>query len=151
MKKRFYVSLVMSVLGMVLAAPAVSQTAADSRTIQVQVNYTGSGTVNAEHKIFVALWDTPDFVSSSDSRPVAVKSLDSKTGTVTFSGVQKVPAYVSSAYEPSGKWDGESGPPPAGTSVGMFSKTPPKPDPIDVAAGKSVTVKISFDDTTKLP
>ena len=55
MNKHLYVSLVMSVLGMALAAPAISQTAPDSRTIQVQVNYTGSGTVNAEHKIFVAL------------------------------------------------------------------------------------------------
>jgi hypothetical protein len=147
MNKRLFVSLAMCVLGIASAAPAVAQTSTASRTIQVQVNYTGTGTVNAEHKIFVALWDTPDF----SSMPVAIKSLDSKTGTVTFSNVENVPAYVTTAYDPTGKWDGESGPPPSGTSVGMLSKTPPKPDPVDVAAGKSVTVGIRFDDSTKLP
>jgi hypothetical protein len=73
-------------------------------------------------------------------------------GTMSaFSDVEGMPAYLSAAYEPRGTWDSESGPPPSGTSVGMFSKTPPKPEPIDAAAGKSVTVKISFDDTTRLP
>src|ERR1700726_4432900 len=121
-----------------------------AQTIQVQVNYTGSGTVNAGHKIFVALWDSPDFVNGGGP-PVAIKSVDSKTGTATFSGVSKVPAYVSTAYDPAGNWDGQSGPPPSGSSLGMYSKNPPAPDPIDVPAGKTVKVKLTFDDTVKVP
>src|ERR1051326_5153960 len=42
------------------AAPAAAQPSAVKRTIQVNVTYTGSGTVNASHKIYVALWDAPD-------------------------------------------------------------------------------------------
>jgi hypothetical protein len=37
----------------------------------------GSGTVNASHKIYVALWDSADF---SSGPPAAVKSLDTNKG-----------------------------------------------------------------------
>src|SRR6476659_7831054 len=39
------------------------------RTVQVDVNYTGSGTVDGSHKIYVALWDSADFSGG----PAAVK------------------------------------------------------------------------------
>jgi len=67
----------------------------------VDVNYTGSGTVDASHKIYIALWDSADF----NAVPTAVKPLESKTGTVTFTDVQKSPVYVSAAFDPTGKWD----------------------------------------------
>lgn len=82
MSKRFFVTLGLFLLGTVLA---VAQT--NSRTIQVDVAYTGSGTVDANHKIYVALWDSEDF---SGGPPAVIKSLDSKTGSVTFSDVQTV-------------------------------------------------------------
>lgn len=120
-------------------------------TIRVQLDYTGSGTVDQDHKIFVALWDSPDFAQpNAHVMPVAVKSVASKDGIVSFSDVQKTPAYVSSAYDPNGKWDGQSGPPPTGSSLGMYSNAPPKPEPINVASGKSVKVKITFDDSHKM-
>jgi hypothetical protein len=118
------------------------------RTLQVQIHYAGAGTVDATHRIFVALWASGDVMGSSGP-PVAVQSTDSKNGMVTFSGVQQVPAYVSAAYDPSGKWDAQSGPPPAGSSLGMVSKAPPKPDPIDIGQGKTVKVTLSFDDSIK--
>ena len=129
-----------------LAASADAQTSADKRTIQVEINYTGSGTVNASHKIYIALWDLSDF---SGGPPAAVESLDSKKGTVTFSNVQKVPAYVSAAYDPTGAWDAQS-PPPSGSSLGMYTKNPPDPEPIDVALGKTVKVSVTFDDSVKV-
>jgi hypothetical protein len=122
---------------------AVAQT---GRNIQVDVTYTGSGTVDASHKIWVALWDSPN----PDGIPVAVKPIDSKTGSVTFSDVQKVPAYASVAYDPTGKWEAQS-PPPSGSSLGMYSKNPPAPDPISVEPGKTAKVKITFDDANKVP
>jgi hypothetical protein len=127
------------------AANAVAQTGAGRRTIQVEINYTGSGMVNASHKIYVALWDSTDF---SGGPPAAVQSLDSKKGTVTFSDVQHVPAYVSAAYDPTGAWDAQS-PPPSGSSLGMYSRNPPNPQPIDVAPGNTVKVSITFDDSVK--
>jgi len=144
MRKRFSTTLGLLVL---VTASIAAQTSADKRTIQVDVTYTGSGTVDASHKIYVALWDSSDMTGGP---PVDVKSLDSKKGTVTFSDVQKVPAYVSTAYDPTGHWDAQS-PPPAGSSLGMFGKNPPNPDAIDVAPGKTVKVGVTFSDAVKVP
>ena len=141
MKERICVAFAALVLA---TGFAVAQT---GRTIQVDIAYTGSGTVNASHKIYVALWDSADF---SGGPPVAVKSLDSKNGTVTFTDVQKVPAYVSAAYDPTGKWDAQS-PPPSGSSLGMYSTNPPTPTSIEVEQGKTAKVKMAFDDSNKVP
>jgi hypothetical protein len=135
-------SLIVAVFA-ILVTSAIAQTTPAKRTIQVDINYTGAGHVDANHKIYVALWDTADV---QGAEPVTVKSLDSKKGTVTFPEVQKVPAYVSVAFDPTGGWTAESAP-PKGSSLGMYSKTPPKPEPIDVAAGKTVKVSITFDDS----
>jgi hypothetical protein len=144
MRKRVCTTLGLCLL---FAAFAVAQTSADRRTIQVEITYTGSGTVNASHKIYVALWDSREM---SGGPPAGVEPLDSKKGTVTFSNVQKVPAYVSTAYDPTGRWDAQS-PPPSGASLGMYSKNPPNPEPIDVDPGKTVKVSITFDDSVKVP
>ena len=133
-------------LFVLFAASAAAQTSADIRTIQVDITYTGAGTVNASHKIYVALWESADMTAGP---PAAVKSLDTKKGTVTFSGVQ-VPAYITTAYEPNGTWDAQS-PPPSGTSLGVYAKNPPTPLPIDVAPGKTVKVSITFNDAVKVP
>src|SRR5258706_16005602 len=137
----------LSVLFVVLLVGALSATAQQGSTLQVQLHYTGSGTVDATHKIFVALWDSEDHNSGP---PAEVKSTTSKNGMATFAYVKKVPAYVSAAYDPSGQW-AASGPPPTGASLGMYSKAPPKPDPITVSPGKVTKVTISFDDTAKVP
>jgi hypothetical protein len=129
------------------AVCALAQTSANKRTIQVDINYTGSGTVDANHRVYVALWDSSDM---SSGPPVAVLSVNSKKGAVTFSDVQRVPAYVSAAFDPTGVWDAQS-PPPSGASLGMYSKNPPSPAPIDVAPGKMVKVAVTFDDSAKVP
>jgi hypothetical protein len=144
MSKRLWTTAGLFVL---CAVCALAQASADKRTIQVDIDYTGSGTVNASHKVYVALWDSSDM---SGGPPVAVLSLNSKKGTVTFSDVQRVPAFVSAAYDPTGNWDAQS-PPPSGTSLGMYSRNPPNPQPIDVAPGKTVKVTITFDDAVKVP
>jgi hypothetical protein len=138
----------LSVLSGVLLAGALMAPAQQGQTIQVQLHYTGSGTVDATHKIFVALWDSADFNSAP---PTAVQSTASKNGTVTFSDVKKAPAYVSAAYDPTGHWDGASGPPPTGASLGVYSKTPPKPDPIAIVPGKVARITLSFNDSRKVP
>jgi len=133
----------------VLLLCALLAPAQQGLTLQVQLHYTGSGTVDETHKIFVALWDSAGFADGEGGPPVAVQSTSSKNGTVTFSNVQKVPAYVSAAYDPTGQWDAQSNP-PSGCSLGMYSKNPPKPEPIDITPGKVAKVTISFDDSNKV-
>ena len=123
----------------------------DSRTLRVTVHYKGSGTVDSSHIIGVAIWDSPAFMEEhSQSMPLQVKLAKSNDTTVTFSGVSTSPVYVSAAYDPSGKWDGTSGPPPVGSSLGLYSKEPGKPEPVRIEPGKTESIHLSFDDTVKL-
>src|SRR5215470_14820284 len=105
-----------SLVGLFIVGTAYAW-AQDGRTIQVDIAYQGSGTVDAGHKIYVALWNSADFDSGP---PADVKSIESKAGSVTFTDVQTVPAYVSTAFDPSGSWDAQS-PPPSGCSLGVYS------------------------------
>jgi hypothetical protein len=120
-------------------------------TLQVQVQYTGSGKVDKAHRIFVLLWDSPNFLDNSVQK-VDVRATASKNGIVTFY-VQKTPAYVSAVYDPTGIWDAlnvDVGTPPSGSSIGIYSKTPPKPEPINLTPEKFAKVTISFDDSNKV-
>jgi hypothetical protein len=116
----------------------------------VRVSYAGSGTINDSHKIYVALWDSPDFVKdhSGSMEPMVVKPISSKSGSVRFDDVQKNPVYVSMAYDPTGAWQADS-PPPAGTSLGLYAKQPGVPAPVELKPGKATTISATFDDSFK--
>lgn len=143
-------AFVVTALLVAVAQPAAPQAAQTGAAIKVALHYTGSGTVDENHKIYVALWDSAAF-PKGNAMPIAVESASSKTGTVTFSDVKANPAYVSAAFDPSGKWDAQSGPPPTGSSLGMYSKTPGTPEPINTASGKTLRATIDFDDSVKVP
>jgi hypothetical protein len=132
-----------------LPRQAVPQDAAKGAEIKVQLHYSGSSTVDKKHKVFVALWDSPAF-ATSHVIPLAVESVSSKDGVATFSDVKINPAYVSAAFDPTGEWDGKSGPPPEGSILGMYSKTPGEPAPVTVSPGKAATVDLSFDDSVRM-
>ncbi|MBV9613231.1 MAG: hypothetical protein JO091_12220 [Acidobacteriaceae bacterium] len=119
--------------------------------MKVKLHYTGNGTVDEKHKIFVVLFDTPDFTKGAAAMPIGIEEAVSKNATVTFSNVSTSPVYAAASYDPTGNYDGHSGPPPSGTSLGMYTKTPPAPEPIKVEPGQSVQVEITFNDTQKVP
>lgn len=149
MNKRISIISAVAAAGLLVAfAPHLHSQSASGATIRVALDYTGSGAVDENHKIYVALWDSPNFTQGGVT-PIAVQSATSKTGNVTFSNVKTNPAYVSCAFDPTGKWDAQSGP-PAGSSLGMYSKTPGKPEPIDTSGGKTSSASISFDDSIKV-
>jgi hypothetical protein len=146
MYKRMPAAIAACVL-LLASQSAIPQTGA---TVKVTVNYTGSGTVDENHKIAVALWDSPKFMQGNSAMPVAVQVTSSKNGTVTFTNVTANPAYASAAFDPTGKWDAHSGPPPAGSSLGLYSKSPGQPAPIDTSGGKTASADITFDDSVKM-
>ncbi len=130
--------------------PALAQdSAAGAGKLEVHVKYEGPGTVDEKHKIYVVLWDSPDFISGGGTAPVAVLSMSSNGGTVTFADVKKSPAYVSAVFDAKGTWD-LAGPPPDGSPLGLYMKTPGQPEPIEIKAGKTVTIEFSFDDSIKM-
>lgn len=119
------------------------------RGLRVKVHYTGSGTVDEKHKIVVFLFDSPDF-GRKEVMAFAVMSTSSKDGTVTFHDVAKSPAYIGTVYDPNAGYADRQGPPPPGSSLGMYSKTPGQAAPVKVEAGKTIDVELTFDDSVKL-
>ena len=149
MRKTFYIAA-----GLLILASGFqfgkAQDKAATRTLKVNVKYTGAGTVDDKHKIQVFLFDSPDFMQGN-AMPAGMQMTAAKDGTVTFSEIAASPVYAAAIYDPTGGYDGQSGPPPSGSSAGLYTKEPPKPAPIAIDAGKTADIVLPFDDTIKMP
>ena len=150
MKKSFFVVFGMLICAALLQFGYAQEKASSSRTLKVKLHYTGAGTVDEKHLIRVFLFDSPDFVNGN-AMPFNMQSGDSKDATVTFADTGKSPVYVAVVFDPSGGYDGQSGPPPSGSSLGVYTKAPPTPSPANIDEGKTVEVEVPFDDTAKMP
>lgn len=126
--------------------PATAKPAAIAATdVAVTVNYTGKGVVDATRNILIFLFTDPKI--GPNSEPLGAPQIVQKNGqTVTFNGITAKQVYIFAIYNEKGTYDGRSGPPPAGTPVGMFGT--PK-GPTAVAPGMKVPVKLTFTGATK--
>ncbi len=116
----------------------------ENSDLTVEVNYAGSGTVDSSHKVYVALWDSPDFTrDGSQLQPIKGDSISTRSGTVHFNGVRSNPVYVSAVYDPTGQWNGKSALPPE-AARGAYGKKRHTPEPIQLSPGKTVTISFSF-------
>jgi hypothetical protein len=120
------------------------------RTLKVKLNYTGSGTVDEKHRIFLFIFDTPEFIKGDNAMPIAFGSGTAKDATVTVSDLATSPVYLIAIYDPTGAYDGMSKP-PSGVSLGIYWKTPGEPGPIAIEAGKTTQIDLAFDDNVKMP
>jgi len=141
--------LVMALLPLAAQQPKPEEKPAP-RTLKIKLNYTGAGTVDAKHQIIIFLFDSPDFTSGG-VMPTASQSGSAKDATVTFNDLASSPVYAVAVFDPTGGYDGQSGPPPSGSSMGMYGKTPGQPDPIKIDPGKTTEITLAFDDTAKMP
>jgi hypothetical protein len=128
----------------------MAQEKAKARTLKVKLNYTGSGTVDDKHRIIVFLFDSPDFTQGS-VMPFAEKDGAAKDAVVTFADLDRSPVYVSTVYDSTGAYDGQSGPPPSGASLGMYMTEPPQPGAVKIDEGKTGEIQLTFDDSFKMP
>ena len=122
-------------------------------TLEVHATYSGSGNVDEAHRFYVAVWDTPDFVKEGGNAvtPIGAERVMSKSGTVTFSDIQKTPVFISMAFDATGKWNDPKSDPPSGTSLGLYSKEPGVPAPVDLESGKTTKVSVELDDSFQKP
>jgi len=131
---------------------ATKATAAKGSTLQVHVTYSGAGTVDDAHKLYVSLWDTPDFAKegASPTTPIALKFITAKSAVAEFTDLDKSPVYVGMVFDSTGKWDAQSDP-PSGTSLGLYSTEPGVPAPIKLDPGKTTKIFAALDDSYKKP
>jgi hypothetical protein len=120
------------------------------RTLKVKLHYSGPGTVDEKHKIFVFVFDTPDFIRREDAMPIASDSGTAKDATLTFSNVAASPVYLVAVYDPAGTYEGINKP-PSGSSLGIYGKTPGEPEAVAIEAGKTTQIDVAFDDSIKMP
>jgi len=132
-----------------LALLANAQTKPD-RTLQLKLNYTGAGKVDQNHKIVVFLFDSPDFMQGN-VMPIGSQSATAQDETLTFPNLSASTVYLAAAFDPKGEYDGMSGPPPSGASIGMYSKEPGIPAPVSLEAGKTTHIELAFNDSAKMP
>ena len=122
------------------AAPKLSST-----DLSVSVTYTGKGTVDAAHPIYVWLFDDANITSAS--RPYkSSQSVTKNGGTVTFTDVTSSPVFVFAVFNEGGTYDGVSGPPPAGLPASPY-RTSAKGPPAPVKPGTAL--KLTFDDSAR--
>ena len=127
-----------------MATPAI--VAQETGKLKVTVTYTGAGTVDGTHEIYLWLFDTPNI--TADTPPLASDVLTVSGGTATFSGLPKE-VYIAAAFDEKCDWDGTSGPPPPGTPLTIYGEMGAAK--AVATGGAEAAVTVTFDATMRMP
>ena len=145
-------TLVVAALLAILTQPAASLTAAPlatsaaAGTVKVTVHYKGKGNVDASHKLWVWVFDTPNI--GPGSMPLYQVALDKNGIEAVFEGVAADKVWIAVAYDESGGMTGD-GPPPSGTPIGILAGSDGAP--VAVMSGAKDTAVLTFDDSQRMP
>jgi hypothetical protein len=126
----------------VQAAPADDAIAG---AVSVTINYKGKGAVDASHRVWVFVFDTPNI--GPGAMPIAMDSV-AKNGAVATFDVAGDKVWIAVAYDESGTMTGD-GPPPSGSPIAIYGGNPTAPEAVVPGAKASVTV--TFDDSQRMP
>lgn len=126
------------------AAPLAATVAAG--TVKITIHYTGKGKVDAAHKLWVWVFDTPNI--GPGSMPMDQLSLDKNDIDAVFQGIVTDKVYIAAAFDESGSMMGDA-PPPSGTPIGILSGD--NGAPIPVTSGATDAVVLTFNDSFRMP
>lgn len=130
-------------LGASTDGPAAARVAAGS--VKVTVNYTGKGSVDASHKIWVWIFDTPNI--GAGSQPVDQVALDKNGAVAEFANVTPGQVWIAVAFDQQGVMTGNE-PPPSGSPISIHAENGA---PSAVIPGDKAAVTITFDETMRMP
>lgn len=122
--------------------------AVQGATLNVTVDYTGPGDVDATHAIYLAIYDTPNI--TGDTWPVGAQVATENGQTVEFSNITAFPVYLSAVFDSNGGWDGLSAV-PSGSPAATWRPLQFTPTPIELAAGETVDLEFSFNAAYRMP
>ena len=119
---------------------------AEAGSVKVTIKYTGKGDVDANHRVWVWLFDTPNI--GPGAMPISETSVDTNGGTATFDAVGAPEVWIAVAYDLNGHFAGMA-PPPSGSPASVYGMAAGAPTP--VTPGEKGAVTLAFDDTFKMP
>jgi hypothetical protein len=114
-------------------------------TVKVTVKYTGKGQVDATHRLWIWLFDSPDI--GPGAMPVAELSLDANGATADFADISSLKVWIAVAYDEQGGFTG-SAPPPSGTPIGIYMNAN---GPAAASPDTREAVVVTFDDSQRMP
>jgi len=126
-----------------LAAPLAATVTAG--TVKVTIHYTGKGTVDASHKVWVWLFDTPNI--GPGATPIDQVSIDQNDMDAVFQGVATEKVYIAAAFDETGSMMGDA-PPPTGTPIGILGANGAASP---VQSGAKEAAVLTFNDTLRMP
>ena len=138
------VAPVMLIVGVILTAATVTP-AAEQSGVKVTVTYTGKGTIDGDHRIWIWLFDTPDI--GPGAIPISEQALDKNSATATFPNIAAGKVWIAIAYDEKGGFVGMA-PPPSGSPVTLYRE---KGVPGAVTPGPDASVTVTFDDSMRMP
>jgi hypothetical protein len=160
------VALVSVCLLPIFSAHRSLQAVPPERVLKITLNYTGTGTVDEKHRIYVLLFDANPMTSStlsdatSQATPpapvagvshiIARESAASKNGAITFRGVAVSPVYAAFFFDKTGTYNGHADP-SSGSPMGLYGTPPDKLEAIALEPGQPVQLTFSFDDSRLSP
>lgn len=134
-----------AVLGDTVRVHAAAAGDATAGAVNVTVNYKGKGAVDASHRVWVFVFDTPNI--GPGAMPIAMDSV-AKNGAVATFDVAGERVWIAVAYDESGTMTGDA-PPPPGSPIAIYGGNPTAPEAVVPGAKASVT--ITFDDSQRMP
>jgi hypothetical protein len=135
--------LTLGMMGQV--TPVRAAEPAGAGAVQVKVEYKGKGTVDASHRVWVFVFDSPNI--GSNAMPIAMDSVE-KNGAIATFDVAGERVWIAVAYDESGTMTGD-GPPPSGSPIAIYGGNPAAPEA--VVLGAKTPVAITFDDSQRMP
>jgi hypothetical protein len=130
--------------GRLIAAPLAADVAAG--TVKVTVNYKGKGKVDASHKLWVYVFDTPNI--GPGAMPIDQISIDKNGADAVFENVAGDKVYIAVAFDEAGAMMGDA-PPPSGSPIGILMGSDGAP--AAVMPGAKTGAVLNFDDTNRMP
>lgn len=126
------------------AAPLAAHVTAG--TVTVTVTYQGKGKVDASHKLWVWLFDSPNI--GAGSMPLDQIAIDTNGADAVFENVAGDKVYIAVAFDEQGAMMGDA-PPPSGTPIGVLMGADGAPS--GVTPGGKTPVLVTFDDSQRMP
>ena len=119
---------------------------ARSGAVTITVHYKGQGTVDARHKIWIWVFDTPDI--GPTAMPVREESLAVNGGSIAVDGLGPDRVWIAVGYDERGDSAGNA-PPAPGSPIGIYSADGGAPTGL-ITTDRPAAV-VTFDDSLRMP